>query len=152
MEFHDQLPKMHLRQELHSSSRPIFCYSICNSRQFCRESRSATRARCSEWLFPSPYKNGPLSRKLAYLLITKVGKRLGVELYPHFLRAQRASQLASEYDFREASLLEWFQWAKWETAKKYCKLGPLGLAKKMGVKFRRKRGLKPKEIESLVTD
>lgn len=103
-----------------------------------------------EWLFPSPYKDGPLSRKWAYLLIQKIEKRVGLELYPHWFRAQRASQLASEYDFREAGLLEWFQWEKWETAKKYCKLGPLGLAKKMGVKFRKKRGLKPKELESLV--
>ena len=105
----------------------------------------------SKWLFPSPYKvNKPLSRKWAYLLIQKIGKLVGTPLYPHWFRGMRASQLASEYDFREASLLEWFQWEKWETAKKYAKLGPLGLAKKMGVKFRKKRGLKPKELESLV--
>ncbi len=103
-----------------------------------------------EWLFPSPYKaNEPLSRKWAYQLIAKIGDRLNMELYPHWFRSQRASQLASEYDFREASLLEWFQWEKWETAKKYAKLGPLGLAKKMGVKFRKDRGLKPGDLEKL---
>lgn len=102
-----------------------------------------------ELLFPSPYTEKPLTRKWAYQLIDKIGSRVGLELYPHWFRSQRASQMASEYDFREASLLEWFMWEKWETAKKYAKLGPLGLAKKMGVKFRKDRGLKPGELESL---
>ena len=101
------------------------------------------------WLFPSPYTSKPLTRKWAYQLITKIGSELNMELYPHWFRSQRASQLASEYDFREASLLEWFQWEKWETAKKYTKLGSLGLAKKMGVKFRKERGLKPSDLERL---
>jgi len=102
-----------------------------------------------EFLFPSPYTDKPLTRKWAYVLIDKIGNRLDMEIYPHWFRSQRASQLASEYDFREASLLEWFEWEKWETAKKYAKLGPLGLAKKMGVKFRKDRGLKPGELENL---
>ena len=102
-----------------------------------------------EWLFPSPYTDKQLTRKWAYQLIDKIGNRLDMEIYPHWFRAMRASQLASEYDFREASLLEWFQWEKWETAKKYAKLGPLGLAKKMGVKFRKDRGLKPGDLENL---
>lgn len=102
-----------------------------------------------EWLFPSPYTTKPLTRKWAYQLIDKIGDRVGLELWPHWFRSQRACQLASEYDFREASLLEWFEWEKWETAKKYAKLGPLGLAKKMGVKFRKDRGLKPGDLEKL---
>jgi len=102
-----------------------------------------------EWLFPSPYTDKSLTRKWAYQLTEKIGNRLGMEIYPHWFRSQRASQLASEYDFREASLLEWFQWEKWETAKKYAKLGPLGLAKKMGVKFRKERGLRPGDLEAL---
>jgi len=106
-----------------------------------------------EWLFPSPYKTGePLSRKWAYQLIQRIGVKLNMNLYPHRLRAERASQLAVEYDFREASLLEWFQWQRWETAKKYAKFGPLGLAKKMGVKFRKDRGLKPGDLEKLKID
>jgi len=105
-----------------------------------------------EMLFPSPYTDKPLTRKWAYQLTEKIGNRLGMELYPHWFRSQRASQIASEYDFREASLLEWFQWEKWETAKKYAKLGPLGLAKKMGVKFRKDRGLKPAELEKLAME
>ena len=102
-----------------------------------------------EWLFPSPYTDKPLTRKWAYQFIDKIGAKIGIEIYPHWFRAMRASQFASEYDFREASLLEWFQWEKWETAKKYAKLGPLGLAKKMGVKFRKERGLKPGDLENL---
>ena len=104
-----------------------------------------------EYLFPSPYKTEqPLSRTWAYQLIRKTGDSLGVYLYNHWFRAQRASQLASEYDFKEGNLLEWFMWEKWETAKKYCKLGPLGLGKRMGVSFRKKRGLKPHELDELV--
>lgn len=104
-----------------------------------------------KYLFPSPYKvNKPLTRKWAYQLIRKVGNRLGIYIYDHWFRAQRACQLFAEYEFREASLLEWFEWEKWETAKKYTRLGPMGLAKKMGVRFRRKRGLKPKQLEKLI--
>ena len=82
----------------------------------------------------------------------KIGKELGIHLYDHWFRAQRASQLALEYDLREASLLEWFQWERWETAKGYCKLGPVGLAKKMGVKFRKDRGLRRHELTRLVAN
>jgi len=35
-------------------------------------------------------------------------------------------------------------------AKKYCKLGAKGLAKKMGVHFRKKRGLRQEQLEKLV--
>jgi hypothetical protein len=35
------------------------------------------------------------------------------------------------------------------TAKQYCKLGPLGMAKRMGVKFRKDRGLKSADLEDL---
>lgn len=103
-----------------------------------------------DWLFPSPLDPSKhISRKWAYLMISKTGDKLGMELWPHWFRAMRASQLASEYDLAEASLLEWFEWTKWETAKKYTKFGVLGLAKKMGVTFRRDRSLKLSELESL---
>jgi integrase len=103
-----------------------------------------------EWLFPSPYKTGePLSRKWAYRLIEKIGVKANMEIWPHWFRSQRACCLASEYEFKEGSILEWFQWESWMTAKQYTKLGPLGLAKKMGVKFRKDRELKLSEIENL---
>lgn len=100
-----------------------------------------------DWLFPSPVKSGePLSRNWAYWLVTRAGHKLGMELYPHWFRAQRASQLAVDYDLKEASLLEWFQWEKWETAKKYTKLGVAGMAKRMGVTFKLQRGVKVADI------
>ncbi len=102
-----------------------------------------------EWLFPSPYTDKPLTRKWAYQLIGKVGAKANLDIWPHWFRAQRACCLASEYEFKESSILEWFQWESWMTAKQYCKLGPLGMAKKMGVKFRKDRGLKSADLESL---
>jgi len=103
-----------------------------------------------EWLFPSPLDASKhISRKWAYSLISRTGDKLGMELWPHWFRAQRASQLASGYDLHEASLLEWFEWTKWETAKKYTKFGVLGLAKEMGVTFRKDRGLKSADLEDL---
>jgi site-specific recombinase XerD len=103
-----------------------------------------------EWLFPSPYKmDKPLSRKWAYQLIKNIGAKTNMEIYPHWFRSQRASQFASEYEMTEASILEWFQWTEWATASRYCKLGVLGMAKKMGVKFRKDRGLKRGDIEKL---
>lgn len=103
------------------------------------------------WLFPSPVKSGePLSRNWGYWVVSKAGDRVGMELYPHWLRAQRASQLAVDYDLKEATLLEWFQWEKWETAKKYCKAGVAGMAKRMGVTFNVQRGVKVADITALL--
>ncbi len=77
------------------------------------------------YLFPSPYREGPLSRQWAYDPVRQAGKLVDMHLYDHWFRGQRASQL---------DLLEWFEWEKVETAKQYTKLGPLGQARKMGVK------------------
>lgn len=61
-----------------------------------------------EWLFPSPYKHGyPLSRKWGFWLVQKIADSTDLPIHPHWFGAQRASQLASEYDFSESSLLEW---------------------------------------------
>lgn len=105
-----------------------------------------------EWLFPSPYKQGkPLGRKWAFWLVGRISGSTGLPIHPHWFRAMRASHLASEYSLAESSLLEWFQWEKWETAKKYTKLGVLGLAKRMGVKFRKDRGIKVSDIKGIET-
>jgi hypothetical protein len=44
-------------------------------------------------------------------------------IYPHWFRAQRASQLAVEYGFTLHRLLEWFGWDSLEIASKYAALG-----------------------------
>jgi len=101
-------------------------------------------------LFPSPLDvSKHISGKWAYAMISRTGDKPGMELWPHWFRAQRASQMFTEYDLREASLLEWFEWTSWQTAKKYAKHGVLGLARKMGVTFRKDRGLKSADLESL---
>jgi len=108
----------------------------------------ALENRC-EWLFPSPYTDKPLTRKWAYQLIGKVGVKAKVEIWPHWFRSQRACCLSSEYELKESTLLEWFQWESWLTAKQYSKRGPLGMAKQMGVQFRKDRGLKSADLEDL---
>jgi hypothetical protein len=44
-------------------------------------------------------------------------------IYPHWFRAQRASQLAVEYGFSLHRLIEWFDWKSMGTAAKYAALG-----------------------------
>jgi len=74
-------------------------------------------------LFPSPAKTrSHLSRVRAYQIVTDIGRRVGVEIWPHWFRAQRASQLSEEYGFDIHRLMEWFSWKRVETALKYAKL------------------------------
>ena len=77
-----------------------------------------------DYLFPTNY---PTERKWitpsrAYQIVTKVGKRLGLDIWDHWFRGQRASQLASEYGFREAELDNFFGWKHPRTSRKYAKL------------------------------
>jgi integrase len=58
-------------------------------------------------------------------------RKLGEDLYPHWFRAQRASQLASEYGFQEHQLMEFFAWKDYKTAMHYSRLGWKDLAKQM---------------------
>lgn len=81
------------------------------------------------------YKTGnPYSRKWAYAHIKAIGDKLKLELWPHKFRAERASYLGTH--LQAESLLEWFSWESWQTAKRYSKKGALGLAKELGVKVR----------------
>ena len=84
--------------------------------------------QCEDYLFPSPKQ----TRKQPYLSNTRVYqivKSLGVN--PHWFRAQRACQLASEYGFDLHQLLEFFKWKRQETAARYASLGWQDLAKQM---------------------
>jgi hypothetical protein len=107
------------------------------------------------YLFASPYTDKPLTRFWAYQLIRKVRddlpkklfKQLGLDrpflddkgnvidskihLWLHWARSQRASQLSSEYDFKESELMEWFGWLHYKTALHYSHLGYEKLASKM---------------------
>lgn len=101
-----------------------------------------------DWLFPTPKKqwdpNRPtaskgvqaiieqkfklyhrmwISKTRAYQIVRDVGDRLGEKLWTHWLRSQRASQLASEYGFNEWQLNRFFGWAgRQSTAAKYAHL------------------------------
>lgn len=86
-------------------------------------------------LFLSPH-GGHLSRKWAYARVREAGEPFKDEfglrnLYPHWFRAQRASQLASEYGFNLKELLDFFEWKNLETANRYAALGPYRLSLKM---------------------
>lgn len=67
----------------------------------------------------------------AYNEMVELGKEMGTWLPPHWLRAQRASQLAFEYGFNEHDLVTWFIWKDYMTAFNYARKGFQDLAKKM---------------------
>lgn len=78
-----------------------------------------------DYLFPSPHlKRDHINDSRAYQIVTRIGKRLGVEVWPHWFRSQRASQLATEYSFDIQVLADWFKWSKLDTARIYTKLDP----------------------------
>jgi len=90
----------------------------------------------TKWVKLCPYnKLFPITRVTAYLIVKRLGKKLGVEIYPHWFRAQRACQLAEEYGFDVYSLREFFGWRsrKTDIAERYASLGWRGLARRMGV-------------------
>jgi len=71
----------------------------------------------------------------AWQIVNGLGKRLGFHIYDHWFRAQRASQLASEYDYTLHDLLEWFSWKDIKTALRYARLSWRKLDKKMDERF-----------------
>ena len=87
----------------------------------------------SDLLFKSPYGklDKPYSRVRAYQLINGLSKKVGLYMYPHLLRAWRASQLARDYGWKEGKLMEWFDWKDFETAHHYSKSGVFGLVSDM---------------------
>lgn len=58
-------------------------------------------------LFPHKYApDRPISRQWAYNMITAVDE----DIWPHWLRAQRACQLSEEAEFSIPDLKDWFGW------------------------------------------
>lgn len=103
---------------------------------------------CDGYLFLNPMTQRPFSRKWAYVQVRDIGSKLKleaeakkrhgemcdepIELWPHRFRSERASYLGTLLSAH--SLLEYFTWEHWATAKKYSKKGALGLAKEVGFK------------------
>ena len=81
-------------------------------------------------LFPSRTKLTSMSPSFVW----KVFKPYGI--YPHYLRAQRASCLTTWNGLRQEQMMEWMSWENWETASRYAKMGKSAL---LGV-FRRYEG------------
>ncbi|MCJ7732140.1 tyrosine-type recombinase/integrase, partial [Candidatus Bathyarchaeota archaeon] len=77
-----------------------------------------------DYLFPSPSRNLHLCRQRAYQIVTSIGDRVGIQVWNHWFRSQRASQLATEYSFDIQVLADWFKWSKLDTARIYTKLDP----------------------------
>lgn len=85
-----------------------------------------------DFIFPSPKKDRDhLSTVRAYQIVNSIGERLGVHLYDHWFRAQRACQLAEELNFSLHELLEFFSWKHVETALRYSRLSTEALERKM---------------------
>jgi len=68
-----------------------------------------------------------LSRSQVYRIVTKTDN----QIFPHWFRAQRASQLAVEYGFDMHDLVDFFNWKSLGTAVHYSRMGWKGLATKM---------------------
>lgn len=82
-------------------------------------------AETEDHLFPSPAKNrSHISDNWAYQIVRNVGERIGVNVWPHWFRSQRASQLVMDYRFPIHELADWFKWAKLDTARIYTRLDP----------------------------
>ena len=82
----------------------------------------------TEWL--DYIKNGQLFR-ISRIQVYRILRRIDQDIYPHWLRSQRASQLALEYGFNVHDLVEFFGWKDLRTALHYSRKGWKGLAAKM---------------------
>ncbi len=72
-----------------------------------------------------------IKRVQSYNIVKDLGKQCKLEIWNHWFRSQRASQIGYEYDFTENELMEWFKVIDPTWARKYCKKGDKGLRKRM---------------------
>lgn len=71
---------------------------------------------CDDLLFPHPTKEGEImKRSYAYNLVTTVDENIWL----HWLRAQRAGQVADELGFTVEDRQDWFKWEEQKYAKMY---------------------------------
>ena len=63
--------------------------------------------------------------------VYRIVRKLDENIFPHWFRAQRASQLALEYGFNIHDLIDFFNWKSLQTATHYSRMGWKGLANKM---------------------
>lgn len=88
-------------------------------------------------LFTSPAKHrAHISGMRVYQIIRDIGQRCGVEIWPHWFRAQRASQIFAEYGYSPHQLKEWFSWKDIDTALHYAKFSTSDHMAKMRPEWR----------------
>lgn len=89
----------------------------------------------SELLFPSPKtrKNGKrtMTTTNAWLILNRLQQLTGIEMFPHWFRSQRASQLYHEYGLTWEELKMWFSWESEKMAQLYAKTEVETLAQRM---------------------
>jgi integrase len=73
----------------------------------------------------------PITSTRAYQIITSVGRISGVDIFPHWFRAQRASQLFKEWNLSWEELKLWFSWRTDAMAEKYARFSVDDLAARM---------------------
>lgn len=86
--------------------------------------RHLKHLRPEDYLFTG-YKETHLCYHRAYVIISEVG------VYPHWLRAQRASCLISFYRMSMEEMMEWMCWEELSTARHYARFGVKSLVSKM---------------------
>jgi integrase len=91
------------------------------------------------FLFPSSRSEGYLSEKRCYQILRSLGEKIGLKKYdengnvinlhvaPHTVRSWRASQLASEYSWRNFRLKQFFGWVSDMEPSRYATLAPAEL-------------------------
>jgi len=89
----------------------------------------------SELLFPSSRLRKNKTRFMtatnAWIILNRVQKITGIQIWNHWFRSQRASQLKNEYGFDADDRKDWFNWKTDPTATLYPKTSALEMAKKM---------------------
>jgi site-specific recombinase XerD len=69
--------------------------------------------------------------QMSRIHVYRIVRALDNAVFPHWFRAQRASQLALEYGFDVHDLIDFFNWKSLQTAIHYSHMGWKGLANKM---------------------
>ena len=89
----------------------------------------------SDLLFPSSRLRKNKTRFMtcanAWIILNRIQKLTGIEIWPHWFRSQRASQLKNEYGFSSDDRKDWFSWKSDPIAALYPKTSPQEMASKM---------------------
>jgi len=95
----------------------------------------------SELLFPSSRLRKNKTRFMtttnAWIIINRLQKLTRIDMFPHWFRSQRASQLYNEYGLTWEELKQWFSWQSESMASLYAKSSAESLADRMLKKMKK---------------